>query len=181
MKFYRNVQSEVILVKTKFYSLNNCVPVYIILSFHSILDFSDQNSNVSIQMSQLNVSSCGGSNSEKSTSEKSDIFLFEPSVHNFEFAPIENHDIVELSAVENEKTLWIRAIKYDEKYCEFLSKINSANVNDPVLQLQYETVVLVKYSGDYSRGIVLDKDKMCIQLMDIGAKIEANLSKYRSK
>lgn len=118
----------------------------------------------------------GFSDDLKSSQHSSGCMQFVSKVEDFEFAPIQNNDVVELSAVENAKTIWIRGIKYDEKYCELMSKIN-ANVDDPVTELENNTVVLIKYSGDHSRGIVLDKEKICIRLMDIGSKVDADIGK----
>lgn len=133
--------------------------------------------NQNIQSSFLNVSSCGESHkSEKSKSEEL-ICLFAPNVRDFEFATIQENDIVQLSAVENENILWIRSTKCDENYCKLMSKIN-VNVDDPEAELEDETVVLIKYHGDYSRGIVLDKESVCIQLMDIGTKVTAEIRTY---
>lgn len=94
------------------------------------------------------------SESEKSENSDQDelIRLFAPNVHEFEFATIEKNDIVQLSAVEDVNTLWIRNTKHDEKYCDLMMKINF-DVDDPVNELEDNTVVLVKYDGDYSRGI----------------------------
>lgn len=106
------------------------------------------------------------------------IYLGPPNINEIEFAPIQNDEYVEISAVENERTLWIRSNKYDEKYYEMMSEINvNVSSSDAVTDRDFEnnSVVLVKYSGDYSRGIVLDKKKGYIQLMDIGSKFEGDM------
>lgn len=127
-------------------------------------------------MSQLNLSDLSGVSDTSEDTKPNRFALLEPNVHDFEFATIENNDIVELSAVENEKTIWIRSTKYDEKYCELMSKINVHA--DPIFdeELVNGGILLMKYSGDFSRAIVLDKEEVYMQLMDIGTKIYADLS-----
>lgn len=125
--------------------------------------------------SHLNVS-CSESEKSENSDQDELIRLFAPNVHEFEFATIEKNDIVQLSAVEDVNTLWIRNTKHDEKYCDLMMKINF-DVDDPVNELEDNTVVLVKYDGDYSRGIVVDKKSLNIQLMDIGAKFHADIGK----
>lgn len=132
--------------------------------------------NRNIQSSFLNVSSCGESEKSENLETEHKHVMMAPNVRAFEFAPIQQNDIVQVSAVENHNTLWIRSTKYDQKFDDLMSKIN-INVDDPVFDIENDAVILVKYCGDYSRGIVLDKDRVCIQLMDIGAIVNANICK----
>lgn len=53
------------------------------------------------------------------------LIAFNPMKNDFEFTSIDNADIVELSAVQNPSTVWVRAVKYDELYHELLTKNNS--------------------------------------------------------
>lgn len=118
--------------------------------------------------------------SEISDGSNDTLVALKPIKNNFEFISIENGDIVELSAVENANKVWVRAVKHDDLYEKLLSEINVSSTF-PVDEIEKDTVVLVKYSGDYSRGIVVysdaDADAVTIRLMDIGCKINVKKGK----
>lgn len=132
--------------------------------------------NRNIHSSYLNVSSCGASRKSEKSEHDELLCMFAPNVHDFAFATIRKNDVVELSAVEDHNILWIRSIEYDENYIDLMSKINVI-IDDPVPEdeLEDDTVVLIKHHGDYSRGIVLDKESISIQLMDIGSIVNADI------
>lgn len=124
----------------------------------------------------MQLSLCSVSNLSE-LSDRSDCTLIplSPTKSQFEFATFENKDIVELSAVENASTVWIRAVKYDEFYNKLLSEINMTTPGIPIDEIENDAVILSKYCGDYSRGTVIDAnaDTATIQLMDIGLTINA--------
>lgn len=127
-----------------------------------------------LQLSRIRLGDGSDSSAKLASvaSESSHLLFFTPKVSDFDFAPIQNDDIVQLSAIESAKKVWVRAIKTDETYCELMRKVNSDD-HEPVKlsELQNDTVVLVRYAGDYSRAIVVDAAEMQVQLMDIGSKV----------
>lgn len=137
--------------------------------------------NRNIDLSLWNVSS--GSESVENIETQPKLHLMAPNVCSFEFAPIAQNDIIEISAVENYDTVWIRSTKSDTKFDEMMRKINGDNFDDgPATDARIDEVLLVKYCGDFCRGIVvsnLEKENAyTIQLMDIGGIIDANKCKF---
>lgn len=100
--------------------------------------------------------------------------IFKPSIKTMEYADIKNDDIVELSAIEDYKTVYIRSIKHDEKWIDLLVKMNKTVRNQPKLSmfapLKKNDVVLVKYLGDFTRASLIGEDRL--RLIDIGTTIK---------
>lgn len=106
------------------------------------------------------------------TTATSQDFKFKLKRKDINFAPIQNADIVEL-AHANDGYLYIRSTRNDEKYESILKKVNW-NKNQfevPSFPLENYDVIIVKFSGDYSRGIVVNDAPLMVELMDIGQKI----------
>lgn len=91
----------------------------------------------------------------------SDCSNYEESEQLDSISKAEPGDIVELSAVDD-GFLWIRAVKFDEKYESLLVKIKSIvpPVIDQLAKLGKYTMVLVKCHEDFSRGIVINDDQV---------------------
>lgn len=151
-----------------------------------ILSESSQLNLVGVQQTyntdNMNISDVDEANSESgdSTATQVDIFGTKP----IKFASIANEDIVELSAVEDDLVIWVRATKCDALYERILVQVNklTKNVDNTIKFLEEGDVILVKYSGDYSRGIVkesfhLERDaEVSVQLIDIGVSFNIDPS-----
>lgn len=120
--------------------------------------------------------------SKTSADSNDTLIALQPTKGQFKFVSIENKDIIELSAVFHSKTIWVRPIKCDELYIQLLTKSNLYESSDDIVDyIEKDSVVLAKYCGDYSRGIVLDvdadADTASILLMDIGHEVNVKRGK----
>lgn len=134
----------------------------------------------------MNISDVDEANSESSESSDSTVTQFDNlDTKAIRFAYIANEDIVELSAVGDDFVVWVRGTKSDAVYKSILSEINKRvkNAGDTIRFLDKGEVILIKYSGDYSRGIVnetfhSERDaEISVVLIDIGVSLNINPGK----
>lgn len=134
--------------------------------------------------SQMNVSDdedsqtvVGDDYDSQSSNEENDT-IFKPKIGSLRFAPIQAGDIVELTHVANDNQLYIRSTKHDVNYENILKRTNAmiSEKRQPSFlePIKNGDVVLVRYCGDYSRAVVLDKDERSVELVDIGVTMNSN-------
>lgn len=99
---------------------------------------------------------------------------FKPKIDEMTFAEVKNGDIVELSSIEDHTTLYIRAIKHDEKMINMLAKMNKQKHNKLSLfvPLKKNDIVLMKHAGDFTRASVIDDERSTLRLIDIGTAVQ---------
>lgn len=132
-------------------------------------------------MNISNVSSDDGTIVNDDEDDRDKIHLVEFRITEINFTQIDDGDIVELSHVDDNNHLYIRAVKYDESYVELMKKSNAVATQqekpfflDPV---EKDQVVLVK-CWDFSRGAYLGNDTF--MLIDIGRTIKVKSDDIRA-
>lgn len=112
-----------------------------------------------------------------SVSSLSSNVIFIPRIANMKFAPISSKDIVELSHVDDDLTIYVRSTRHDVHYYNLLKLINGNTSQRPVLfKLNRDNVVLSKIDEDYSRAIIVDEDQLLVKFIDIGINMKAKFS-----
>lgn len=87
-----------------------------------------------------------------------------------EYTEIANGDTVQLCHIVDYKRVFVRATKYDEQFCNLMMKINARPEKPLDTSVEKGDSVLVKHSGDLSRGVVIGfSPSISVQLIDLGA------------
>lgn len=107
-----------------------------------------------------------------------DLAIHKPNIKQISYCVMETNDIVELSFVQNHRNLFVRPVKYDEQFVNMMTTINRTITHQelsPTVKLKTDDVVLVRYSDDFCRGVIVDSasDTIQIQLLDFGQVITA--------
>lgn len=94
-----------------------------------------------------------------------------PSASMLAVHSVEKDDIVQLSHVDG-ATIYIHSLKKDSSFSEMLSKINEQSSYPKATEIQEGDVVLVEYSGDFTRAEVMKVDSLTVKLIDFGKVID---------
>lgn len=107
----------------------------------------------------VNVSSDEASDDESDLSSNATIM---------ESDEVANGDIVSLTHIDDHLSIFVRPVKYDKQFESLLKEINSTKLRPVSTPLQENEMLLVKFSGDYTRAITIDPMKMTVKLIDFG-------------